>query len=247
MDREQILAELKKHADEKYRKFSSGLLPGVNAILGVRLPELRKMAKRMAREGCKENLRQLSEDTFEEVMLQGMLIGYADLPAEERLELIREFVPKIGNWSVCDSFCTGLKFTRREQERVFSFLQPYIVSQKEFEQRFATVMLLDYFIDKQWLPRTVDALERIDAKGYYAKMAVAWAMAECYLHFPEEVMPVLRENRLAPEVQQKTLQKIIESRTISPETREEIRAMKKRQKQEEKHVAEVVRIEFLYE
>ncbi|MDD5923017.1 MAG: DNA alkylation repair protein, partial [Eubacteriales bacterium] len=64
MEREQILAELEKHVDKKYRKFSSGLLPGVNAILGVRLPELRKMAKRMAREGWRENLRQLSEETF---------------------------------------------------------------------------------------------------------------------------------------------------------------------------------------
>ncbi|MDD5922036.1 MAG: DNA alkylation repair protein, partial [Eubacteriales bacterium] len=160
----------------------------------------------------------------------GMLIGYADLAAEERLELIREFVPKIDNWSVCDSFCIGLKFTRFEQELVFSFLQPYIASQKEFEQRFAAVMLLDYYIDERWLPRTLHALERIDAKDYYAKMATAWAMAECCLRFPEEVMPILRENRLDPEVQQKALQKIIESRTISSETREEIRAMKKRQR-----------------
>ena len=227
MGRTQIRKELEEHADEKYRKFSSGLLPEVNAILGVRLPELRKMAKRMARADWRENLHQLSDDTFEEIMLQGMMIGYVACPAEERLELIRGFVPKIDNWSVCDSFCSGLKFVSSEQERVFSFLQPYLASEKEFEQRFAAVILLDYYIDETWLSRTVNALEQIDAKTYYAKMAVAWAMAECYLHFPEEVMPVLRQNRLDPEVQLKALQKIIESRTISLETREEIRAMKK--------------------
>lgn len=226
MDRTQIQMELKKHADEKYRKFSAGLLPGVNAILGVRLPELRKIARQLAKTDWRENLRQLSDDTFEEIMLQGMMIGYVKCPTEERLELIRGFVPKIDNWSVCDSFCTGLKFIKSEQEHVFQFLQPYLASEKEFEQRFAAVILLDYYIDETWLPRTIDALEQIDAKAYYAKMAVAWAMAECYLHFSEEVMPVLRQNRLDPEVQQKTLQKIIESRTISPETREEIRAMK---------------------
>lgn len=226
MDRTQIQMELKKHADEKYRKFSAGLLPGVNAILGVRLPELRKIARQLAKTDWRENLRQLSDDTFEEIMLQGMMIGYVKCPTEERLELIRGFVPKIDNWSVCDSFCTGLKFIKSEQEPVFQFLQPYLASEKEFEQRFAAVILLDYYIDETWLPRTIDALEQIDAKAYYAKMAVAWAMAECYLHFSEEVMPVLRQNRLDPEVQQKTLQKIIESRTISPETREEIRAMK---------------------
>ena len=56
-------------------------------------------------------------------------------------------------------------------------------------------------------------------------MAVAWAMAECYLHFPDEIMPILRQNTLDPQVQQKTLQKIIESRTITSETRAQIRDM----------------------
>lgn len=228
MDRTQIRIELEKHADEKYRKFSAGLLPGVHSILGVRLPELRKMARQLARADWWENLHQLSDDTFEEIMLQGMMIGYVNCEPEERLALVREFVPKIDNWSVCDSFCSGLKFVKHEQERVFSFLQPYLASEKEFEQRLAAVILLDYYIDETWLLRTVSALEQIKAEAYYAKMAVAWAMAECYLHFPNEVMPVLRQNRLAPEVQQKALQKIIESRTISPETREEIRSLKTR-------------------
>ena len=229
MDRTQIRRELEAHAEEGYRKFSAGLLPGVRSLLGVRLPTLRRMARRLARGDWRENLRQISDDSFEEIMLQGMVIGYADCPTEERLELIRGFVPKIDNWSVCDSFCSGLKFVRAEQARVFSFLQPYLASAEEFDQRFAAVMLLDYYIDEEWLSRTVKALEQIRAGKYYAKMAVAWAMAECYLHFPAEVMPVLRQNRLDPEVQQKTLQKIIESRLISPETRAEIRAMKKQQ------------------
>lgn len=226
MNKEQIREELEKNADEGYKKFSSGLLPGVNGILGVRLPKLRKMAKTLAHTDWRENLRQISDETFEEIMLQGMMIGYVECSTEERLELIRGFVPKIDNWSVCDSFCSGLKFVRSEQEKVFRFLQPYLTSDQEFEQRFAAVMLLDYYIDELWLPRTLRSLEQIRAKKYYAKMAVAWAMAECYLKYPDTVMPILKENRLDAEVQNKTLQKIMESRVISPETREQIRAMK---------------------
>ena len=75
MSKEQIQAELEKHADEAYQKFSSRLLPGVSSLLGVRLPEFRKMAKRMAWADWRGNLCQISDDTFEEVMLQGMLIG----------------------------------------------------------------------------------------------------------------------------------------------------------------------------
>lgn len=231
MDRAQIQLELRQRADEKYRNFASGLLPGTQAILGVRLPDLRALAKKIAHEGdWRESLRELSDDTFEEIMLQGFVIGYARCSIEEKLELVRGFVPKIDNWSVCDSFCTSLKFVKSEKERVFSFLQPYLASDREFEQRFGCVMLLDYYIDDDWLPRTVAALLQVPARAYYAKMAAAWALAECYLHDPERLLPILSGNTLDPEVQQKALQKITESRTISPEERARIRALKSRLK-----------------
>ncbi len=83
MNNREIKSELEQHADEKYRNLSAGLLPGVHSILGVRIPELRRMAKQMARREWRENLQQLSDDTFEEIMLQGMIIGYADCPVGE--------------------------------------------------------------------------------------------------------------------------------------------------------------------
>lgn len=35
--------------DEKYQKFASALIPNVNNVVGVRLPELRKLAKIIAK------------------------------------------------------------------------------------------------------------------------------------------------------------------------------------------------------
>ena len=45
-----IKAELSALSDEEYRKFHSRLLPGTEHILGVRVPELRKLAKRLVRD-----------------------------------------------------------------------------------------------------------------------------------------------------------------------------------------------------
>ena len=102
MDREQIQQELQQRADAGYRSFSSGLLPGTKGILGVRLPDLRALAKRLSREDdWRETLRELSDDIFEERMLQSFV--------SERLEHIRWFVRKIDSWSLCVSFCTSLK------------------------------------------------------------------------------------------------------------------------------------------
>ena len=42
---ENIRKELQTLADSKYQEFHSSLLPGANNILGVRIPQLRTMAK----------------------------------------------------------------------------------------------------------------------------------------------------------------------------------------------------------
>lgn len=227
MSKEPIRIELEKLADEKYQKFASDLLPGVNSVLGVRLPKLRTLAKQLSGKDWKENLERISDNTLEEVMLQGMMIGYIQCPTEERYSLIRDFVPKIDNWSVCDSFCCGLKFVESNKEEFFVFLQPYLTSKKEFEQRFGCVILLNYYIEKNWINKTIKALTQVKANGYYAKMALAWALAECYLSYPKKTLPVLAKRTKNKWIQQKAFQKILESRTITQEQGAEIRSLKK--------------------
>ena len=117
-----IKQQLLELADEKYRQFSSALIPNISHVLGVRLPELRKLAKKIAREDWKAYIQQAESEYFEEIMLQGMVIGYVKTDIDEILRYVADFVPKIDNWSVCDSFCTGLKFTKTNMEKGMGFL-----------------------------------------------------------------------------------------------------------------------------
>ena len=43
--REEIRKILAQYADEKYKEFSAGLIPGAKPHMGVRLPQLRQIAK----------------------------------------------------------------------------------------------------------------------------------------------------------------------------------------------------------
>jgi 3-methyladenine DNA glycosylase AlkD len=52
---------------------------------------------------------------YEEVMLQGMVVGYLKTDIEELLNYVTDFVPKINNWAVCDSFSY---FTFRHSFRI---------------------------------------------------------------------------------------------------------------------------------
>lgn len=226
---EQLLAL----SEPEFQKFSSSLLPGTNNILGVRLPALRKLAKKIAKGDWRAYLTSAEDQSFEEIMLQGMVIGYvrADLP--ELLERIAAFVPKIDNWSVCDSFCSGLKIARKEPEAIWDFLQPYLHTEREFEARFGVVMLLFYFIEDLYIRRVLALLDQIPSKEYYARMAVAWAISICFVRFPALTMEYLKtENSLDDFTYHKALQKITESNCVNRETKAVIRRMKNQNRKE---------------
>jgi len=224
MIREQILAKV----DSDYQQFSASLLPTITNILGVRIPALRIMAKQIVKDDWRMYLQQADHEYFEEVMLQGMVIGYAQMDIEERLQYITDFVPKIDNWSVCDRFCGGLKFTSTHQQPVWEFILPYLSSEHEYEVRFAVVMLLTYYVDEYYIQDVLRHLDRVQHEGYYVKMAVAWAISICYIHLPEPTMHYLQHNQLDRFTYNKALQKITESYRIDPETKHHIRSMRRK-------------------
>ena len=136
--------ELCSLAEPAYGDFQAKLMPGVprQRILGVRLPQLRRIAARIARSGG--SLPEAGQGAFvEEVMLEGMVLGrLKDRPTEELLALTAAFVPKIDSWAVCDTFCAGLIWVPRRREEVWAFLQPYFDSGEEYPARFAAVMAM---------------------------------------------------------------------------------------------------------
>ena len=67
---------LEEHADEKYQKFNQKLLPGVDNILGVNMPTIRKIAKRYYNdEKIYEYIENLDTNIHEEMMIKGLLIA----------------------------------------------------------------------------------------------------------------------------------------------------------------------------
>lgn len=220
----EIQARLLALSQPEYRKFSSGLIPGKDNILGVRLPALRALAKELARSEGWEAFLSCPAQYFEETMLQGMVIGCCPVPRERRLELVRSFVPKIDNWSVCDSFCAGLKDARKDRALYWSFLSPYFASHREYELRFAAVMALDHFVTEQYLGPVLGALDAAVCEGYYAKMGVAWAVSVCLAHFPRQTMEYLKACRLDDETYHMAVRKALESLRVSAEDKTALRA-----------------------
>lgn len=219
--------QLMERAEPEYQKFAAALIPNIQNVLGVRLPVLRKLAKELA---AGDDWQTLFADQqpvwFEERMLRGMIIGYMKTDLDSLFRHIADFVPLIDNWSVCDSFCSGLKITLRHKAEVWEFLQPYFDSDKEYELRFAVVMALNYYIDEHYLPEVLVRLDSIRHEAYYVKMAVAWAISMCFVKMPEPTMVYLHTHSLDKETFNKALQKITESNRVDPAVKRKIREMK---------------------
>lgn len=215
-------------ADEKYKQFHSSLCPGVNNLVGVRVPVLRKYAKELVgKYNLKEILRNLQGDYYEEILLEGMLIGMAQIDVEQRIQYIKKFVPKIDNWAICDTTCAGLKFTKSNREIVWELIQKYLKSDKEFEQRFAVVMMIDFYITEDYIDLVLKGLEQVNNEAYYVKMAVAWAVSICFIKFPKKTQMLLESNKLDHFTHNKSIQKIIESYRVDKEIKKELRKLKR--------------------
>ncbi len=223
-----IKEKLYELADLNYKEFHSRLCPGTNNIIGVRVPVLRKYAKELIRDyEITKLLKEIDSQYYEEIMLQGMLIGLEKVDLRIIQKQIQEFVPKIDNWAICDVFCAGLKITKKYKKEMWDFIQKYLKSDKEFEIRFAIVMILDYYIEEPYLKKDFKIFSSITNQAYYVQMAVAWAISICLIKHYNETVEYLKIANLDRFTYNKALQKAIESYRITDTQKEILRGMKK--------------------
>ena len=217
----EIRQRLAQEAEETYRVFSSALIPNIDNVLGVRIPKLNKLVKELYKTDWKPFLNQPCI-YMEETMLQGMLIAKTG-----DFELVKQFVPKINNWSVCDKFCNSLKCVKDNKQQVWKFIQPYLKSKKEYNNRFALVIMLEYFIEEDYLAKIFEILNTFNSKKYYAQMAVAWLVSMCFVEFPKETTEFLKTTKLDDWTYNKSIQKIIESLKVDKPTKQKLKLMKR--------------------
>lgn len=214
-------------------------------MLGIRLPKLREYARALSGGDWRAELAYGEDIYFEETMLRGMILGYACRDIEELFSYLTDFIPRVKNWSVCDSVCNGLKLVEKYPEKTWEFLQPYLYSGEEFPTRVGLILLLSHFVklgeegkriprrrtvvmeDLQseeekspYLERILGTLDREFPEGYYAQMAAAWLIAELFVTYPARTFRALGELHLDELTRKKAVQKIRESRIPDKEVKD---------------------------
>lgn len=236
MLRQTIRKELEQAAEADYREFNAKLLPGVEHMLGVRLPKLREIAKRTAKKAAEDYLIQMKEACgqglgepcyYEEKMLYGLVIGYAKMDTPQRKDWLEAFVPLIDNWGVCDSCCMTYKWMEKQPEYWWEYLNRWILTDTEYGIRFGFVSMLNHFVEEAYLQDIFTVCDRVQQEAYYAKMAQAWLISVCFAKFPEQTYAFLKNDRMNDFTHNKSIQKTCESYRVSKEWKERIRGLRR--------------------
>lgn len=232
LDGKPVLYYLMEYSKNGMKDFAQSLNPGVENVMGIRMPDLRSLAHRIVKSDWEQYLDTTSSFYMEERMLYGIVLGYIkpDNDIEIYLSRVSRFVSIINSWSVCDTFrfAGGKKYFNKHSERLWEFVKSYMQSKSEYEIRFGVVMSLFYFIDEAHIDELLSFIDEISHEGYYVKMAVAWAVSFCFIKFPVRTMDFLKNCSLDDFTYNKSLQKILESYRVDKEMKDVIKSMKRK-------------------
>lgn len=215
MPPEELQSRLLDLQDVGYREFHLKACPQAQHVIGVRVPEQRKLAKEITRGDFWQFLDTVQPYYYEELLITGIVIASAPMGLAERLDYTAWFVSKIDNWAVCDTFCASFKPKPQDLPKIWDFILQYRESSQEYELRFMLVMILDYFILADYLPQIFALLDEVKSDKYYVEMAKAWLIAEIFTKFRDEVLDYLGRDQLSVFAHNKAIQKARESRRVT--------------------------------
>lgn len=213
--------------DKEYAAFQCKLTPGLPAetFIGVRVPELRKLAKVYSKEEEAEIfLKELPHQFYDENMLHGLLISEKK-DYEECISLLEAFLPYVDNWAVCDTMSP--KIFKKNKEKLLEKIREWTRSDHTYTCRFGLEMLMSHYLDGDFRPEYLEIPAAVHSEEYYVQMMIAWFFATALAKQWEAVIPYIEENRLDTWVHNKTIQKARESYRITPEQKEYLKTKKR--------------------
>ncbi len=225
---ETITKRILELQDMEYREFTARLIPDIDKkrIVGVRLPQLRTLAKEIVREGKGDAvLTELPHYYTDENNLHALVL--AELKDYDRTvaELDR-FLPYVDNWATCDSMKPKTFKRNENKEKLLADIRRWLNSEHPFTIRFAISMLMTHFLDNDFREEYLDWVAAVDNEHYYVRMMVAWYFATALAKQYDATLPYLMARRLKKWNHNKAIQKATESLRITQEQKQLLRTLK---------------------
>ena len=221
-----IKEELLALQDISYADFQAKLTPNIprDLFIGVRVPEARKLAKRIIGEPeTSKFLRDLPHRYYDENMLHGLLISEMK-DYDACLVAVDDFLPYVDNWAVCDIMSP--KIFKKNKTALLEKIKEWSASEKTYTCRFGIEMLMSHFLDEDFKPEYLEIPASVKSEEYYVKMMIAWFFATALAKQWDATIKYLEDQRLDRWTHNKAIQKARESRRITPKEKEYLKSLK---------------------
>ncbi len=206
-----IVGRLMDTRDETYRTFLARLVPNIpqETILGVRTPQLRKIARDVYDSPDREPfLSDLPHAYYEENLIHFFMLAMIrdfDLCVRS----VDAFLPFVDCWPVSDQATPGA--FRKNRQKLLPHVRRWISSEHVYTARFGIRMLMNEYLDEDFREEYPALVASRTGEDYYLKMMVAWYFATALAKQYDAAVRFFEERRLDEWVHRKAIQKALES------------------------------------
>ena len=221
-----ILDRLYALQDTKYRDFQGKLIPTVDpkTIIGVRTPDLRTLAKELAKqEDIGTFLDTLPHTYFDENQLHAFILSELK-DYDQCIARVNAFLPYTDNWATCDQLSP--KAFKKHKTELLKEIKAWLKSDKTYTVRFAVGMLMQHYLDNDFKSDYPKLVAAIKSDEYYINMMRAWYFAIALAKHYDAIIPYIEQKKLDPWTHNKAIQKAVESYRITPEQKEYLKTFR---------------------
>ena len=212
--------------DLKYKKFHGKLIQDDSILIGVRTPQLKEIAKKISKNHPMEFLKYIKHDTYEETLIHGLLLGYMKIEFHELIRLLDSYFPYMNNWALNDITCANLKIWKKHLKEGLSVIVSYLEHSNLWIRRFGLVLLLDFYVNDDYINYILKRIVTISGDEYYVGLANAWLISVCYVRYPNKTKKLLESKKLDDFTQKHAIQKILGSTRVPKEEKNAIRLLR---------------------
>lgn len=224
-----LLHELESLAagNDEYASFNQRIVNTRQTVLGVRVPDMRRLAKRRAQTVTVAEMKELltaSSSVFEVVFVTGLLLSHAKFDDEVIIRLTRCWLGQVDSWAQIDA--VAQRRPRYQRTAWQAFVRECLASADEMTVRFGVVVLMTNYLGADTIHQTLELLRRVRHNGYYVRTALAWTYATAAVEHFTLTLDELASGHLDPWVVKKSYQKMRESRRFTAEQQEVIQRLR---------------------
>lgn len=213
MNYQELMNELYKNKNDDYALFQKKLSNSDYEVIGIKLPDLKKIAK----ESYKDESLHLSDFNHHKILEEELMYLYIGMnrakTIDEKLNFVLENVKYADSWMITDSYNAFL--SKLDFDHYIDFFMKTSNSKHIYTRRISYILGLKVIRDE----RVLSILKYLtDDTEYMVIMGQAWLLATMAICYPNEIYEYLNKSTNTPLIR-KTVSKIVDSFRISEENK----------------------------